>query len=182
MSTENKRFRSSKEANDYLLSLPDAPLEIDRRAVLYACVRKGKNIGIGPYSVIGKDGFGYLNGRRIPHIGGVLLGDNVEIGSNCTIDRAKLELTVIGAGTKIDNLVHIAHNCIIGKNNIICAGAILGGSVTTGDNCFIGLNATIKDHVRLGNNVTVGCGANVIRDVPDGQTVVGNPAKDKASH
>jgi UDP-3-O-[3-hydroxymyristoyl] glucosamine N-acyltransferase len=108
------------------------------------------------------------------------LEDGVEIGSNCTIDRAKLENTVIGAGTKLDNFVHIAHNSQLGKNNIICAGAIIGGSVTTGDNCFIGLNATIKDHVRLGDNVTVGCGANVVKDVQNGETVFGNPAKAKA--
>lgn len=181
MNTANKRFKSSREANDYLLTLPDAPREIDRRAVLYKCVKVGENVSIGPYSVIGKDGFGFAGTRRIPHIGGVILEHDVEIGAGCYIDRAKLENTIIGEGTKLDNAVHIAHNCVIGKRNLLCAGVIIGGSAVTGDNCFIGLNATIKDHVRVGDNVTIGAGAVVVKDVPSGQTVASwNPAKAKA--
>lgn len=180
MSIVSRRFRSSKEANAYLLMLPNMPREIDRTAILYSWVKKGKYVSVGPYSVIGKDGFGYSKGRHIPHIGGVILADDVEIGANCCIDRAKLENTVIGAETKLDNLVHVAHNCQIGKRNLLCAGVIIGGSVITGDNCFIGLNATIKDHVKIGNNVTIGCGANVVNNIPDGKTIFGNPAKAKA--
>lgn len=177
MSIANRKFKSAQEANEYLLSLPAAPLEIDSRAVLYSCVKKTKNVGIGPYSVIGRDGFGYKDGRRIPHIGGVIIEEYVEIGSNSCIDRAKLDNTIIGAHTKIDNLVHVGHNAVIGRGCIIVAGSVIGGSCVLGDNVFVGQNATIKDHVKVGNNVIIGCGANVIKDVPDGQTVVGNPAK-----
>lgn len=172
------QFKSSKEANEYLLSLPPIEPEISFSAIIYPWVKIGRTVSVGPYSVIGKDGFGYSkDGRKIPHMAGVILGDNVEIGANCCIDRGKLDDTTIGANTKLDNLVHIAHNCKIGKSNLICAGVIIGGSVTTGDNCFIGLNATIRDHVKIGNNVIIGCGANVVKDVPDGLTVKGNPAK-----
>ena len=172
------KFNSSKEANDYLLSLPPVEPYIALSAILYSCVKVGRNVTVGEYSVVGKQGFGYSNdGRRIPHIGGVNLHDNVEIGGGCYVDSGKLEDTVIGANTKLDNLVHVAHNCKLGKNNLLCAGVIIGGSVTIGNNCFVGLNATIKDHVNIGNNVIIGCGANVVKDVPDGTTVKGNPAK-----
>lgn len=137
---------------------------------------------IGKNTVIGGDGFGYArseNGTliRMPHQGNVVIEENVEIGSNTCIDRAVVGSTVIGAGTKIDNLVHIAHGVKIGKNCLIVAGAVIGGSCEIGDNCFIGINASIKNKVKIGNNVTVGMGAVVLKDVPDGVTVVGNPAR-----
>lgn len=140
------------------------------------------NVTIGFNNVIGKSGFGYAREPdgtlvRMPHNGYVILHENVEIGSNTCIDRAVVGSTVIGAGTKIDNLVHIAHGVKIGKNCIIVAGTVIGGSSEIGDNCTIGINASIKNKVKIGNNVTVGMGAVVLKDVPDGVTVVGNPAR-----
>lgn len=132
---------------------------------------------------IGKDGFGYeWDGERyvkFPHRGDVKIGKDVEIGSNTCIDRATLEgeATEIGDGTKIDNLVHIAHNVKIGKHCLIVAGSIIGGSVTIGDRCYIGIGAMVKNKVKIGNDVTVGMGAVVLKDIPDGETWVGNPAK-----
>lgn len=145
-----------------------------------------KNGGLGfthGYScIIGGPGFGYEtdeNGMpiRLPHLGNVVIGKNVELGSNVCIDRAVIGSTVIGDNVKIDNLVHIAHGAKIGKNTLIVAGSVIGGSCEIGENCFIGMNASIKNKVKIGNNVTIGAGAVVLKDVPDGETWVGNPAR-----
>ncbi len=136
----------------------------------------------GSNCVIGSSGFGYERDEngipvRMPHLGNVVIGENVEIGSNVCVDRAVIGSTVIGDNVKIDNLVHVAHGAKIGKNTLIVAGAVIGGSVDIGENCFIGMNASIKNKVKIGNNVTIGAGAVVLKDVPDGETWIGNPAK-----
>jgi UDP-3-O-[3-hydroxymyristoyl] glucosamine N-acyltransferase len=135
---------------------------------------------IGKCCVIGGDGFGYEpdeNGTliHVPHRGKVIIGENVVIHNNVCIDRATDSggITYIGAGSKIDNLVHVAHNVKIGKNCLIVAGSVIGGSCEIGDNCFIGINASIKNKVKIGNGVTVGMGAVITKDVPDGVTVIG---------
>lgn len=141
----------------------------------------GKNVRIGAGTVIGGEGFGYMpdeDGELIqfPHIGGVIIEDDVEIGANVCIDRGALGDTIIGRGTKIDNLVHVAHNVKIGKNcQIICLVGV-GGSVEIGDNSFVGISACIKNQIKIGKNVMVGMGAVVVKDVPDNITVAGNPA------
>lgn len=135
------------------------------------------------HSVAGTDGFGYeWNGKRLvkfPHHGDVKIGKDVEIGAFTCIDRATLEgeATVIGEGTKIDNLVHIAHNVKIGKHCLIVAGSVIGGGVIMGDRVYVGIGAMIKNKVKIGNDVTIGMGAVVLQDIPDGWTVIGNPAK-----
>ena len=141
----------------------------------------GKNVIIGAGAVIGGEGFGYMpdeNGELIqfPHIGKVIIEDDVEIGANVCIDRGALGDTIIGKGTKIDNLVHIAHNVEIGKNCQIICHVSLGGSVKIGDNSFIGIGASIRNQIKIGKNVMVGMGAVVVKDVPDNTTMVGNPA------
>ena len=133
-------------------------------------------------AVIGEDGFGYAHAEdgslvKIPHRGNVVIEKDVTIGACVCIDRAVVGSTVIGEGSKIDNLVHIAHGVKIGKHCLIVAGAVIGGSSVIGDRCFIGINASIKNKVRIGNDVVVGMGAVVTKDVPDGVTVVGNPAR-----
>lgn len=133
---------------------------------------------IGKNVVIGGDGFGYARDKdgtlvKMPHKGNVVIEKFVSIGSNTCIDRAVEGSTIIGEGTKIDNLVHIAHGVKIGKHCLIVAGSVIGGSVVIGDRCFIGINASVKNKVTIGNNVTVGMGAIVLKDVPDGLTVTG---------
>ncbi len=128
--------------------------------------------------VIGGDGFGYERDGdgtlyHIRHHGFVVLENGVSIGNNVCIDRGVIGATIIGEGTKIDNLVHIAHGVKIGKNCLIVAGAVIGGSAEIGDNCFIGINASIKNKVKIGSGVTVGMGAVITLDVPDNCTVVG---------
>ena len=131
---------------------------------------------------IGADGFGYRpsdDGRglvKIPHIGNVVIGNGVEIGANTCIDRAKFSSTIIGDGSKIDNLVQIGHNCIIGRSCIIAGSCGISGSVTLGDGVIIGGAASIKDHVTINSGAVVGGRAGVISDVPAGQTVLGFPA------
>ena len=146
-------------------------------------VRVGSCFKVGKNTVIGGEGFGFAKDGdkwiRMPHQGKVIIGDNVEIGSNCTIDRGCLTDTIIGNGVKIDNLCHIAHGVTIGDNTIITAGTIVAGSVTIGKNVWIAPNSTIKNGVTIGDNVFVGMASNVLKDVPEGVTVYGNPAKER---
>jgi UDP-3-O-[3-hydroxymyristoyl] glucosamine N-acyltransferase len=140
------------------------------------------SVQIGKNTVIGGDGFGYARDSdgtlaKMPHKGNVIIYEDVEIGSNACIDRAVVGSTIIGAGTKIDNLVHVAHGVKIGRNCLIVAGAVIGGSCEIGDNVYIGIGAMIKNKIRIGNNAVIGMGAVVLKDVAEGETVVGNPAK-----
>ena len=115
---------------------------------------------------------------KIPHIGNVIIGNNVEIGANSSVDRAKFSSTILGDGCKIDNLVQIAHNCILGRSCIMAGSSGLAGSVTLGDGVVIGGASSIKDHVTIGSGAVVGGGSGVMGDVPAGKTVVGYPATD----
>lgn len=128
-------------------------------------------------------GFGFekVDGKwiHIPHSGKVIIGNDVEIFEGANIVRATADdgVTEIGDGTKIDYSVHVAHNVKIGKNCLVIAGTIIGGSAVIGDDCYLGIGCMIKNKVKIGNGVTVGMGAVVLRDIPDGETWVGNPAK-----
>ncbi|WP_299671012.1 UDP-3-O-(3-hydroxymyristoyl)glucosamine N-acyltransferase [uncultured Polaribacter sp.] len=133
---------------------------------------------------IGADGFGYRpsadgNGLvKIPQIGNVIIGHFVEIGANSCVDRAKFSATIIGDGCKIDNLVQIAHNSVMGRSCIMAGHSGLAGSVTLGDGVMIGGSASIKDHTTIHSGATVGAGSGVIADVEAGKTVLGYPAQD----
>jgi UDP-3-O-[3-hydroxymyristoyl] glucosamine N-acyltransferase len=114
---------------------------------------------------------------KFPQIGGVILGDYVEIGPNSTVRRSALENTIIGNGTKIGSLSNIAHNCIIGENCIFTGNVVTSGSSKIGSNVFVGIGVTIKQGVNIGDNATLGQGAVVVKNVPENETWVGNPAK-----
>jgi UDP-3-O-[3-hydroxymyristoyl] glucosamine N-acyltransferase len=153
------------------------------RVIIEQNTRIGKNCIIQPGTVIGADGFAYerledtLELERFPHIGGLILGNNVEICSNCSIGRGSLSDRVIGEGTKLDALVHVAHNVEIGRHYALTTGTIIGGSTRIGDMCWTGLNSTINHKVKIGNKVIIGSGASVINDVDDEDIVAGVPAK-----
>jgi UDP-3-O-[3-hydroxymyristoyl] glucosamine N-acyltransferase len=150
---------------------------------LYDGVRIGKNVVIHAGSVIGADGFGYQRNEaneleKFPHIGGVVIEDNVEVGSNTCIDRGTLDDTIIKEGAKIDNLVHIAHNVIVGKHAAVIAHAMIGGSTSLGDYSWIAPSAALRDRLSIGENSVIGLGAVVTKNVPDNETWTGSPAKE----
>ena len=142
----------------------------------------GNNVHILDGAIIGKRGFGFFPSKkknlRYPHIGIVIIEDNVEVGSNNTIDRGSLGNTIIGANTFLDNQVHIAHNVKIGKNCIIAGQVGFAGSCEIGNNVLIGGQAGISGHLKIGNNVQIGGGSGVIKNIPDNTKVMGYPAKD----
>ena len=148
--------------------------------VLYPGTLVGNRVIVHSGAVIGADGFGYRlqDGRHIkmPQLGHVEIGDDVEIGANTTIDRGTFHVTRIGAGTKLDNLVQIAHNCQIGRHNLIVSQVGIAGSSKTGDYVVIAGQAGIRDHTTIGEGAVVGAMAGVMKDVPAGERVVGIPA------
>lgn len=149
---------------------------------LYAGCVIGKQVILHAGVVIGSDGFGYTCGSgglvKFPHVGTVEIGDWVEIGANSTIDRAKTGKTVIGSGTKIDNLVHIAHNVKIGSNCVIVAQCGVAGSVEVGNNVTLAAQSGIKDHVTIEDGCVVAARAGVIGNLSRGSVVSGFPARD----
>jgi len=130
----------------------------------------GKNCEIHPHTTIGSDGFGYSvdsdgKPRKIAHLGNVKIGDDVEIGGNCAIDRATLASTYIRAGTKLDNLCHIAHNCDLGENGFYTAGFMMGGSTKIGRQFVTGGNSVVTAHVTVADNVTLQGRSSVTNDI-----------------
>lgn len=130
---------------------------------------------------LGQDGFGYVGGVRglekVPQLGRVLIQDHVEIGANSTIDRGALRDTIIGEGTKIDNLVQIAHNVKIGRYCLIAAHCGIAGSVTIGDFTQLGGRVGLADHIAIGSNVQIAAASGVMNDIPDGEKWGGIPAR-----
>ena len=153
---------------------------IHSNATLYRDVRVGDRVAIHSGTVIGSDGFGYvLDGKtrvKIPQVGTVILEDDVEIGANVAIDRSTLGATVIRRGTKIDNLVQIAHNVVIGEHSVVCGLAGISGSVTIGDNVTIAGQVGFADHTSVGDGATVGAQSGVTKDLEGGQYYLGSPA------
>jgi|GEM_PF-7251 UDP-3-O-[3-hydroxymyristoyl] glucosamine N-acyltransferase len=149
-------------------------------AVAYHDVVIGNNVIIHSGAVIGADGFGYrfTNGKfeKIPQLGTVHIHDDVEIGACTTVDRGAVGPTVVGAGTKLDNLVMVAHNCEVGRHNVFASQVGIAGSSITGDYVRLGGQVGIRDHVRLNTGCTVGAKAGVMKDIPAGETWLGIPA------
>jgi UDP-3-O-[3-hydroxymyristoyl] glucosamine N-acyltransferase len=144
----------------------------------------GENVILHSGVVIGADGFGFLlhNGQqfKLPQVGNVIIGDNVEIGANSCVDRATLSSTIIGNNTKIDNLVQIGHNCQIGSNSIICAQSGLAGNTRIGDRVYLAGQTGTADHITIGDDVMVGAQSGVAGNVESGRRVFGYPARDAA--
>jgi UDP-3-O-[3-hydroxymyristoyl] glucosamine N-acyltransferase len=152
---------------------------------IYENCKIGRRVTLSAGVVIGADGLGYKPSPRglmkFPHVGVVEIGDDVEIGANSTIDRAKTGATVIGNGTKIDNLVHIAHNVKIGSHCVIVALSGIAGSVEIGDGVTLAAQAGVKDHVRIEDGAVVAARAGVIGNIEKGTTVSGFPAREHRS-
>jgi UDP-3-O-[3-hydroxymyristoyl] glucosamine N-acyltransferase len=159
---------------------------IGERTVLHPHVFVGAGCRIGddcevhPHTSIGSDGFGYAvdpdgRPRKISHLGDVRIGDGVEIGSNCAIDRATLTSTYIRSGTKLDNICHIAHNCDLGENGFFTAGFMMGGSTKIGRQFVTGGNTVVTAHITLGDNVVLAGRSSVTCDVPEAGSYGGYP-------
>lgn len=151
-------------------------------AVVYEGCRIGNRVTINANSTIGVDGFGYATHKglhhKIPQVGRVILEDDVEIGSSCSIERGTLDDTVIGQGSKLGDMIAIGHGTRIGPHCLLVAQVGVAGSTTIGHHCTIGGQVGIVGHVTIGNNVTIGAQAGVINNIPDGETVLGAPAID----
>lgn len=149
--------------------------------VSVGCAVIGADCRIGAGSAIGGPGFGFEPGRdgltRVPQLGRVVLGRNVEVGQNCCVDRGAFGDTVVGEGTKLDNLVQIAHNVRLGRNCVVAAQVGIAGSAKIGDRVQFGGQAGIADHVAIGDDARIAAKAGVMRDVPNGETWGGYPAR-----
>ena len=149
-------------------------------AVIFGCCSIGNRSVIGPGCVLGSDGFGLVQEgqglRKIPQVGSVEIGDDVELGANCTVDRGTLGPTTIGSGTKIDNLVQVGHNVTIGRSVCIAAQTGLAGSVTIKDGAILGGQVGVADHVTVGRRAQVGAKSGVGSNVADETRVAGYPA------
>lgn len=153
-------------------------------AVLYQDVTLGERVIIHSGAIIGADGFGYrfTEGRfiKIPQLGTVEIHDDAEIGACTTIDRGAIGPTIVGRGTKLDNLIMIAHNCELGQHNVFASQVGMAGSCTTGDYVRLGGQVGIKDHVRLNSGCMVGAKGGVHKDIPEGEIWIGYPATPEA--
>ncbi len=148
--------------------------------VLYAKTQVGNRVIIHAGTTIGSDGYGYVfdqgRHRKMLQVGNVVIHDDVEIGSNASIDRGALGSTVIGQGTKIDNLVHVAHNVVMGRHCLIMGQVGFAGSTQLSDYVVIASQSGIAGHLKLGTQATIGAKSGVMRDIPAGETVLGYPA------
>jgi UDP-3-O-[3-hydroxymyristoyl] glucosamine N-acyltransferase len=140
----------------------------------------GDHVILNPGVIVGSDGFGYTQteegSHKLPQIGNVIIEDHVEVGANTTIDRASMGSTMIGEGTKIDNLVQIGHGVKLGKHNVICSQVGIAGSVKTGDHVILASKAGVGDHLSIGTKTTVGPMAGVTKDLPENGLYSGFPA------
>ena len=149
--------------------------------VLYARTQLGQRVRIHAGTVIGSDGFGYVFDagahRKVTQIGNVIIGDDVELGSNVSVDRGALGSTIIGRGTKMDNLVQVAHNVVIGEDCLIVAQVGIAGSAKLGNFVVIAGQVGIAGHLKIGSHVTIGSKSGVMHNIPDGETWLGIPAQ-----
>ena len=195
-----KNYKSVKFGNNVLIGKNvkiGKNSQIGANTVIEQNVRVGKDCIIGSNNVIknvligdkvviqdsckiGQKGFGFIplnkKNLKFPHIGKVLINDNVEIASGCTIDRGSVDDTVIGENTYLDNQVHVGHNVKIGSNCMIAGQVGFAGSSNIGNNVSIGGQAGVSGHLNIGNNVKIGGGSGVVKDIQDNQVVMGYPA------
>jgi UDP-3-O-[3-hydroxymyristoyl] glucosamine N-acyltransferase len=150
-------------------------------AVCYRGSQIGSKVVLKAGAIIGGEGFGYLSDRaghhRIPHVGACILGDEVEVGSHSCIDRGSIDDTVVGRGTKLDNLVHVGHNVQIGERCLIMAGVGIAGSTRIGNDVILAGHVGVTDHLVIGDRARIGAKSAIFGDVPPGGVFSGNPAR-----
>ncbi len=157
---------------------------IEGNNYIFSGTKIGNNVVIKPGAIIGGQGFGFVwdaenrNYIIFPHIGGIDMGNDVCIGSNTCIDRGQFHDTVIKTGAKIDNLVHVAHDCIIGKNALVIANCVIAGYATVGENSRISPLSGIVPRKHVGDNTQIGMGSTVLSDIGDNVVAFGSPARE----
>jgi UDP-3-O-[3-hydroxymyristoyl] glucosamine N-acyltransferase len=183
------RVRIGKGAKIYPQVYLGENVKIGENTTLYPGVKVYHNCVIGSNCtlhsgvVVGSDGFGFApqtesEFKKIPQIGNVVIEDEVEIGSNTTIDRATLGSTILRRGVKLDNLIQIAHNVEVGENTVIAAQTGISGSTKIGKNCMFGGQVGLVGHITIGDNVRIGASSGVEHDIPDNSAYLGTPAID----
>jgi len=154
---------------------------IGPRVVCHAGVTLGERVVVKAGAVLGGEGFGFVSDRSghqpIPHVGGCRIGNDVQVGSNSCIDRGSIGDTVIGDGTKIDNLVHIGHNASVGKRCLVMGGVVVAGSARIGDDVILAGHSAVGGHFSVGDRARIGAKAGVISEVPAGADMSGFPAR-----
>jgi UDP-3-O-[3-hydroxymyristoyl] glucosamine N-acyltransferase len=154
---------------------------IGPRVVCYRETRLGRRVVLKAGAVIGGDGFGYLSDaeghRRIPHVGICIIDDDVEIGSNSTVDRGSVDDTVVGRGTKLDNLVHVGHNVRIGERCLLMAGVGVAGSTRLGNDVILAGHVGVTDHLTIADGARIAAKSAVFGDIPAGAAFSGHPAR-----
>ncbi|WP_373810572.1 UDP-3-O-(3-hydroxymyristoyl)glucosamine N-acyltransferase [Porphyromonas macacae] len=154
--------------------------EIYPHATVYSGVKIGRRCLLHAGVVIGADGFGFApeedGYHKIPQLGGVILEDDVEIGANTCVDRAVMGNTIVSKGVKLDNLVQIAHNCVVGKHTVMAAQAGLAGSTHVGEWCQLGGQVGVAGHLKIGNHVKAGGQTGILGNIEDGKNIMGSPA------
>jgi UDP-3-O-[3-hydroxymyristoyl] glucosamine N-acyltransferase len=152
-------------------------------AVVYGGARLGDRVILHAGAVVASDGFGYAREAttwiKVPQLGGVVLEDDVELGAATAVDRGTLGPTRIGARSKIDNLCHIAHNCVIGADTVMAAGCMIAGSTTVGERCVFAGQVGISGHLAIGDEVRLGGGTVVLKDIPHSGEYMGHPLMEK---
>lgn len=148
---------------------------------IYEGCKIGRNCIIHAGAVIGADGFGFApksdgTFAKIPQLGNVIIEDNVEIGANTCVDRAKTDSTIVGSGVKLDNLIQVGHNVQIGSNTVMSAQVGIAGTTKIGSNCFVGGQVGFADHITVGNGCKIGSQSGLDKSVPDGEIRFGSPA------
>lgn len=182
---ENVKIAANVKIHSGVVLMSDVEIEegteVFSNTVIYRNVKIGKNVRIHANCTIGADGFGYNFNKgehvKVWHMGSVIIGNNVEIGANCCVDSGTFSPTIIGAGSKLDNLVQVGHNCRLGKGVIICGQSGIGGSCTVGDYVVIGGRAGVSNGVTIGKAAQVAGNAGVIGNVEEGEVVGGFPAR-----
>ncbi len=155
--------------------------ELDARVMCYRGTVIGARVRIKAGAVIGGTGFGFVSDRRghhpIPHVGGCRIGDDVQIGANSCIDRGSIDDTTIGAGTKLDNLVHIGHNAHLGERCLVMGGVVVAGTARIGNDVILAGHSAVGGHFTVGDRARIGAMAGVISEVPAGADFSGFPAR-----
>jgi UDP-3-O-[3-hydroxymyristoyl] glucosamine N-acyltransferase len=156
-------------------------VNLSPNVTLYARTEVGHRVRMHSGAVVGSDGFGYVldNGThlKVPQIGNVIICDDVELGANVTVDRGALGPTIVGKGTKVDNLVQIAHNVTVGEHCILVSQCGIAGSTKLGNNVILGGQVGLAGHLKIGNRVSVGAQSGVMTNIPDGETWLWSPAQ-----